>query len=132
MVGIEAVVIPLASTLLGGGLILGLLRLRPEAGSLVAQASESAIRNLLASMTDLESRLEAAARQEECLRQEIASLRGQLASMRVSLQRVHEIEVERDGWRARARLWERRAREQGWTEMGTDAGPGTDAHTNTN
>lgn len=99
-------VLPLVSTLLGGGLVLGLLRLRPERQNLIADATERAVSSLLKSMDEMDERLAEAADREAELqnslsehRREINLLRQDLAKRRAE---IVALQLERDAWKQRA------------------------------
>lgn len=98
--------IPALSTLLGGGLVLGLLRLRPEKQNLLATASERAVSTLIISMDELEERLEQAQKREARLLKEMAVLRAEIVDLRATLadhkNSLVTLQIERDAWKQRA------------------------------
>jgi chromosome segregation ATPase len=91
---------------MGGGLILGLLKLRPEAGSLNAQASEAAVRSLVSAMEQLREELAEVERREDDLKRRIGELKGKIDQLTVSIESEKterlRLAVERDAWKQRA------------------------------
>lgn len=94
------------SGLLGGGLIIGLLKLRPESDNLAVNASERAVNSLISAMNDMDERLATAAEREIELQQaltkhgkEILDLRKEL---RIRKTELVTLQLERDAWKQRA------------------------------
>lgn len=99
-------ILPIVSTLLGGGLVLGLFKLRPERQSLLAQASDRAVQSLMASMDELEDRLVQAQKREAKLLKDMAELRSEIQQLRIELHdnksALLAVTLERDAWKQRA------------------------------
>ena len=99
-------VIPIASVLLSGGLVLGLMRISPERSNLAVTASERAVDSLLKTMDDLEDRLKEAADREADLQVALAEHRKEINLLRVDLAKrrseIVELRMERDAWKQRA------------------------------
>lgn len=93
-------IVALLSPLLAGGLVLGLLKLRPDNLMTIGSANERAMKSLLTSMDVLEDRLHDAERREHRLINDMAALRLELAKLRNELAKrasdMASLRVERD------------------------------------
>lgn len=99
-------ILPAVSSLLGGGLIVGLYRIRPERQNLLANASERAVASLIAALDDMEGRLDEAARRELELQEALTEHRAELTKVRAELHKTRAafaaLQLERDAWKQRA------------------------------
>lgn len=98
--------IPLVSVLAGGGLIVGLLKVRPEAGAVATIASERAVTIMQSAMDDLDEKVDKLEAREQTLIKTVARCERKIDKL-TSAVMEHEarngrLETERDLWKARA------------------------------
>ncbi len=98
---------PLASVLAAAGVIIGLLKLRPESGLTATRAADHAVDVMQATMLRLDAEVKQLTAREASMNRHIAKLEVKIDNLTALVAR-HEntasrLRTERDLWRSRAR-----------------------------